>query len=64
MGFRKWRESTSTSPSGRHLGHYKALLRAELEEENEDDTKKTKNKKGNIKTQWVMKFSYQFTTLL
>ena len=29
-GFRKWRESTSTSPSGRHLGHYKALLRAEL----------------------------------
>ena len=29
-GFRKWRESTSTSPSGRHLGHCKALLRAEL----------------------------------
>ena len=28
-GFRKWREATSTSPSGRHLGHYKALLRAE-----------------------------------
>ena len=24
--FRKWRESTSTSPSGRHLGHYKSLL--------------------------------------
>lgn len=23
---RKWRESTSTSPSGRHLGHYKSLL--------------------------------------
>jgi hypothetical protein len=21
-----WRESTSTSPSGRHLGHYKALV--------------------------------------
>lgn len=25
-GFRSWRETTSTSPSGRHLGIYKALL--------------------------------------
>lgn len=25
-GFSQWRESTSTSPSGRHLGMYKALL--------------------------------------
>jgi hypothetical protein len=25
-GFKSWRESTSTSPSGRHLGHYKALI--------------------------------------
>lgn len=24
--FHKWRESTSTSPSGRHLGHYRAVL--------------------------------------
>jgi hypothetical protein len=24
-GFKKWKESTSTSPSGRHLGHYKAI---------------------------------------
>jgi hypothetical protein len=24
--FRKWKETTSTSPSGKHLGHYKALL--------------------------------------
>ena len=24
--FRKWKESTTTSPSGIHLGHYKALL--------------------------------------
>jgi hypothetical protein len=23
---KKWRESTSTSPSGRHLGHYKSLI--------------------------------------
>lgn len=27
QGLHRWRESTSTSPSGRHLGHYKALLR-------------------------------------
>ena len=25
-GFRKWSEMTATSPSGRHLGLYKALL--------------------------------------
>jgi hypothetical protein len=25
-GFKGWKESTSTSPSGRHLGHYKALI--------------------------------------
>jgi hypothetical protein len=25
--FKKWNENTSTSPSGRHLGHYKCLLR-------------------------------------
>ena len=26
-GFSKWKESTSTSPSGRHLGHYKAIVK-------------------------------------
>ena len=25
--YRKWKEVTSTSPSGRHLGHYHALFR-------------------------------------
>jgi hypothetical protein len=25
-GFKGWRETTTTSPSGRHLGHYKALI--------------------------------------
>jgi hypothetical protein len=24
--FKKWKEATSTSPSGKHLGHYKTLL--------------------------------------
>jgi ribonuclease HI len=27
QAFSKWNESTSTSPSGRHLGHYKCLLK-------------------------------------
>jgi hypothetical protein len=27
QAFSKWNEGTSTSPSGRHLGHYKCLLR-------------------------------------
>ena len=49
-GFRKWREETATSPSGRHLGHYKALLRAEFHKDKEgDDQQKTtiKNKIGH-----------------
>ena len=25
-GFKAWKETTSTSPSGRHMGHYKALI--------------------------------------
>ena len=28
-GFRKWSEMTATSPSGRHLGLYKALIGVE-----------------------------------
>lgn len=31
--FKKWDESTSTSPSGKHLGHYKALLSPGLNQE-------------------------------
>ena len=34
-----WRESTSTSPSGLHLGHYKALVaRHQHSEVDQDDT--------------------------
>ena len=28
-GFGRWREATSTSPSGRHLGHYRAIIQNE-----------------------------------
>ena len=30
FGFRKWKETSSTSPSGRHLGHYKAIIKDNL----------------------------------
>ena len=32
-GYKKWRESTSTSPSGRHLGHQKAILKPDSSSE-------------------------------
>ena len=38
--FKAWRESTSTSPSGRHLGHYKALV--STIDRSLDDVKRTK----------------------
>ena len=33
--FTKWKERTTTSPSGRHLGHYKALSVSDGEDKNE-----------------------------
>ena len=36
-GFRKWKEQTSTSPSNRHLSHYKSLL---IPEEKDSKTDK------------------------
>ena len=27
LGFKRWREDTSTSPSGRHLGHYRVIAK-------------------------------------
>ena len=29
-GFGRWKEATSTSPSGRHLGHYRAIIQDEM----------------------------------
>jgi hypothetical protein len=29
-GFKKWKETTSSSPSGRHLGHYKTIIKDSL----------------------------------
>eukprot|EP00957_Ditylum_brightwellii_P036764 2784250-Ditylum_brightwellii.AAC.1 len=34
-----WCESTTTSPSGRHLGHFKALIRCVAEDPNTDEGK-------------------------
>ena len=42
---RVWNESTSTSPSGLHLGHYKAMIArhayANLDSETEEENRKT-----------------------
>ena len=34
--FTKWKERTTTSPSGRHLCHYKALTVSDCEDKNEE----------------------------
>ena len=39
-GFKRWRESTSTSPSGRHLGHYRSIIAYTHLEKTEDDDDK------------------------
>ena len=36
-GFKKWRENSTTSPSGRHLGHYKAFLVYDDEKDKEPE---------------------------
>ena len=44
-----WRESTSTSPSGLHLGHYKALVaRHQHSEVDQDDTEKEQSDKAEL----------------
>ena len=35
-GFKHWKETTSTLPSGRHLGHYRALLAYEEAPDDEE----------------------------
>ena len=44
QGLRKWKEATSTSPSGRHLGVYKVLLIAHDNNNGEFDVKDKKNR--------------------
>ena len=39
-GYKGWRESTSTSPSGLHLGHEKAIMRYEDQGKDKDPDKK------------------------
>jgi hypothetical protein len=46
---KRWKESTSTSPSGRHLGHYKVLL-LQLQSEEESNTRTDEIKTNGYKT--------------
>ena len=58
--FKTWKESTSTSPSGVHLGHYKALLE-EIHEQNEDHTSLDP---GIIKDQdWILNLHLKIVNL-
>ena len=45
--YKKWREKTITSPSGLHLGHYKALLAP-------DNQKYTSQNKDNAESIWEL----------
>ena len=38
-GIQKWKETTSTSPSGRHLGHYHAQILPPMEDEPKDTSR-------------------------
>ena len=37
-GYKKWKDKTSTSPSNRHLGHYKSLVAANKTSEKDQNT--------------------------
>jgi hypothetical protein len=50
QGFSTWRESTTTSPSGKHLGMYKALTNAHIHQilSDNDKLQLEKNKEHTI----------------
>ena len=37
-GYKKWKDKTSTSPSNRHLGHYKSLVAADRTSKKDQNT--------------------------
>jgi hypothetical protein len=53
-GFQKWDEKTTTSPSGRHLGHYRVLLLDLQEDAKSTDTLNRDNSKAKL----IMKVYY------
>ena len=55
---RKWRESTSTSPSGRHLGHYKVLVATPDRSLQENEFNKLKEYQLDIKQCYIGLINY------
>ena len=55
---RKWKETTSTSPSGRHLGHYKVLVSTIDRSLKEDDVKDLKQIQQEIKMCYIGLINY------
>jgi hypothetical protein len=45
--YRRWKERTSTSPSGRHLGHFHALFRP-MKAKNEDDRERLEGRRQEL----------------
>jgi hypothetical protein len=46
--FKAWKESTSTSPSGRHLGHYKAIIYDPDLKKQDPETQHIRERKTNF----------------
>jgi hypothetical protein len=65
--FKSWKEGTSTSPSGLHLGHYKALVMRNDSDASTDEGKETeKQRLALIRAQvsminYSLKHSYSYT---
>ena len=57
QGFKKWKESTTTSPSGRHLGHHHSLL-------SPDGNQYNKNKEDFSDRMWNLHHSITSIALL
>ena len=56
--FKKWRESTSTSPSGRHLGHYKILFQTIDKSLEDGERTKLRGMQDDIATSYTMMINY------
>eukprot|EP00957_Ditylum_brightwellii_P091304 6952799-Ditylum_brightwellii.AAC.1 len=53
-----WRESTTTSPSGHHLGHFKALIRRSEESPNTDKGKIMYQKQNDLIDAHIVLLNY------
>jgi hypothetical protein len=60
-GFRVWNERTTTSPSNRHLGHYKLLLRLPVPDLNDPDINLYKTNGFTLQSSNVLRKNWKTT---